>query len=101
MKATKEQIIQWLDLQIGAMYIQRQVQILTPKVKANNLSKCDYIHISSKALRFIAKELDLPITVSDRGDTDEYKYELEFRYKDIKFLSIESAKEYRKNGELA
>jgi hypothetical protein len=102
MKATKEQIRQWLDMQIGAKAIQCQELALTPRRRLINMSRCDYIHINSEALRAVAKELEFPVVVIDKGeDVADYRYELQFYYNGVKFLAIETEKDYKKNGELA
>lgn len=102
MKATKEQIRQWLDMQIGAKAIQHQTLALMPKRQLINLSRSDFIHINSEAIRAVAKELDVPVTVIDKGeDVMDYRYELQFRYNGVTFLAIETEKDYKKRGEPA
>lgn len=102
MKATKEQIKQWLDMQIGAKAIQRQELALTPRRRLINMSRSDYIHINSEALRVIAKELEFPVAVIDKGEyVRDYRYELQFYYNGVQFLAIETEHDYKKRGELA
>lgn len=107
MKATKEQIKQWLDTQIGVMYVQSQRLTLTEKSASPyrvlcNYSYQSYIHIGNDALRYVAKEMNLPITVTDKfKDDPDFRYELVFWYNGVKFSALESEKEYEQNGELA
>lgn len=115
MKATKNQIKQWLDMQIGAMYVQHQKLTLTekidylsdeagkiiPDVVLTNISRTDHIHIGNEELRYVAEVMELPIAVIDRERDTDYGYELQFYYNGVKFIALESEEEYKKNGELA
>lgn len=115
MKATKEQIKQWLDMQIGAMTIQKQRLTLTekinylddeegkiiPDVVLRNFSSTNAIHIGNDALRYVATVMELPVTVIDRESDRDYRYELKFYYHEVEFFALESENEYKKNGELA
>ncbi len=116
MKATKEQIRQWLDMQIGAKAIQCQELVLTEKIKyvdidegkivpdvtLINLSRCGHVHLNSEAFRLIADVLEFPIAVIDKGeDVQDYRYELQFYYNGVKFLAIETESDYKERGELA
>lgn len=114
MKVTKEAIKKWLDTQIGVMNVQAQRLTLTetpdmfnedklvPDVVLHNLSSQNYIHLGSKALRFVAKVMELPITATDKfNDEPDVRYELEFTYNGVRFIALESEANYEKNGELA
>lgn len=103
MKATKEQIKQWLDTQIGVMYVQGQkLTLKEPDVVLCNYSYQHYIHIGNDALRYVAKEMNLPVTVTDKfKDDPDFRYELAFWYNGVKFSALESEKEYEQNGEPA
>ena len=109
-KVKKEEIKKWLDTQIGVMNVQAQRLTLTeapdifdedklvPDLVLHNLSSCDYIHLGSKALRFVAKVMELPITVKDKfSDEPEVRYELEFWYNGVKFIALESEDAYKEN----
>lgn len=114
MMATKKEIKQWLETQIGVMYIQRQTLTLTekidylsnergeivPDIRLRNLHNSDYLQIDSQALRYVANLLELPIAVEDRED-DFYPYELSFYYNEVKFIALEKEEEYKERGELA
>ena len=110
-QATKTQIKEWLDMQIGIMYAQSQKLVLTekkdilnenttPDIILRNISAMRYVHIGNEALRFVAKVMDLPIAVIERED-ESFRYELEFWYNGVKFVALESEREYKNNGELA
>lgn len=120
MKATKEQIKQWLDMQIGAMYVSLQPLVLTekpdifsddenamvPDVQLLNIGANGRIHIDDRSLRLVAKVMELPIKVIDRfeleRETDpEYRYELQMYYNGVKFMCLESERDYNERGELA
>lgn len=116
MRATKEQIKQWLDTQIGAMYIQYNALTLTekidylsddergeivPDVVLKNFSSTDHVHIGNKALRYVAKIMELPIVVVPRENDEDYPYELQFYYNGVQFMALESEEAYKENGELA
>jgi hypothetical protein len=114
MKATKEEIKKWLDTQIGVMNVQAQRLTLTevpdvldedklvPDLVLHNLSSCYYIHLGSQALRFVAKVMELPVTVTDKfKDEPDVRYELEFTYNGVRFIALESETNYDKNKELA
>lgn len=115
MKATKEQIKQWLDMQIGVMYTQHLKLTLTekidylseeagkivPDVVLSNYSKTDHIHIGDEALRYVADIMELPIAVIDRPEDRDYRYELQFYYNGVQFMALETEKDYKKRGELA
>ncbi len=114
MKATKEEIKKWLDTQIGVKNVQAQGLTLTeapdifnenklvPDLILHNFSSCDYIHLGNMALRFVAKVMELPVTVTDKfKDDPECRYELEFTYNGVRFIALESETNYEKNGELA
>ena len=112
MKATVEQIKQWLDMQIGMNIVQHQSLVLTekkdifddvmvPDVVLKNISATDHIHINDESLRVVVEALDLPVEVIDRETDPSYRYELRFVYNGVTFLSIESETEYRERGELA
>ena len=115
MKATKKEIKQWLDTQIGAMYVQYNVLTLTEKIDylsdergeiipdiiLKNYSNTDHVHIGSDALRYIAKIMELPIAVVTRESDEDYPYELQFYYHGVQFMALESEKAYKENGELA
>ena len=114
MKATKEEIKKWLDTQIGVMNVQAQRLTLTevpdvidedklvPDLVLYNLSSQNYIHLGSDAFRFVAKVMELPITVTDKfKDESECRYELDFWYNGVKFIALESEANFEKNKELA
>lgn len=115
MRATKKEIKQWLDTQIGAMYIQYSELTLTekidylsdargeivPDVVLKNYSNTDHVHIGNEALRYVAKIMELPITVIPREKDKDYPYELQFYYNGVQFMSLESEEAYKENGELA
>lgn len=116
MKASKQQIKDWLDVQIGLNKAASQSLVLTtkkdifsddeeivPDVKLQNISVANYIHLNDGSLRLVANALELPITVSDRGENyDKFaRYELSFIYNGMKFLTLESESEYAERGELA
>lgn len=115
MKATKEQIKQWLDMQIGAMTVYQQRLTLTEKIDyladergdivpdiiLKNFSATTAIHIGNDALRCVATVMELPVTVIDREGDMDYRYELKFYYHEVEFFALESENEYKKNGELA
>lgn len=109
-KVKKEEIKKWLDTQIGVMNVQAQRLTLTeipdifdedklvPDLVLHNLSSCNYIHLGSQALRFVAKVMELPITVKDKfKDEPEVRYELEFWYNGVKFIALESEDAYKEN----
>lgn len=114
MKATKEEIKKWLDTQIGMMNVQDYRLVLTekpdmfdedkivPDVILRNISHQNYVHLGSDAFRLVAKVMELPVAVTDKFEDDpDFRYELEFWYNDVKFIALESEREYKKNGELA
>ena len=106
---TKANIKSWLDMQIGAMRIQNIELTVTekpalfdedeivPDLTLTNCSRNHYIHISSRSLRYIAKMLDLEITAEDRSADPDYKYEISFIYNGVRFISLESEKEYNES----
>lgn len=114
MKASKQQIKDWLDVQIGLNKAASQSLVLTttkdifsddvvPDVQLRNISVANYIHLNDESLRLVANALELPITVDDRGeDYDKcVRYELSFIYNGMKFLALESESDYVERGELA
>lgn len=115
MKATKKEIKQWLETQIGVMYVQNQRLTLTekidylsdargeivPDIRLRNVHSSDYLHIDAPALRYVANLLELPIAVEDRDGDELYPYELSFYYNEVKFIALETEEEYKERGELA
>lgn len=115
MKATKNQIKQWLDMQIGVMAVQNQKLTLTEKIDylsdedgkivpdlvLVNYSRTDHIHIGNEELRYVAEVMELPISATERKGDEDYKYELQFLYNDVPFIALESEEDYKKRGELA
>lgn len=115
MKATKKEIKQWLETQIGIMYVQNQKLTLTekidylsdergeivPDIRLSNIHSSDYLHIAAPALRYVANLLELPIAVVEKEGDESYPYELQFYYNGVKFMALETEEEYKERGELA
>ena len=103
-KATKKQIREWLDEQIKASQIMHKTLSLGPDEiydRLSNYSVSDEIHIGGRNVRTLAKMFGFELK-SEPFDVDdpEYDKKVSFIYKDVKFMGIESADEYKEAGEI-
>ena len=96
-------ITEWLDNQVEyTKKLSEDVEFKDDDVEIHNLGMPkgkDEVHLSVKALRFIATKLKLELYVGSRRKYDkENPYEVFFIYKGIKFLDIETEEEYQEYG---
>ena len=100
--ATKRQIRTWLDRQIKAKQFQHERLWLDEEHNSlSNYSASSEIHIGGESVRALAKMFDLELKSENFNSSDpDLKYKVFFIYKDTKFIGIESADEYKENGEV-
>ena len=103
-KATEKQILAWLDAQIRASKLMHKTLSLGPDEvydRLSNYSVSDEIHIGGRSVRKLAKMFGFELK-SEPFDVDDPKYDVmvSFTYKGVKFMGIESAKEYKEAGEI-
>lgn len=103
-KATEKQILAWLDAQIRASKLMHKALSLgQDKVydQLSNYSASDDIHIGGRNVRKLAKMFGFELK-SEPFDVDDPEYDVmvSFIYKDVKFIGIESADEYKEAGEI-
>lgn len=61
-----------------------------------NYSSRDYIQIGDRALRFVAKKLNLEIEETYNSDDPDVMYHLEIIHNGMKFIAIESEDDHKK-----
>lgn len=104
MGATRKQIEDWLDMQMG-LTLACNTELLLEKgddkkdkwdLKLQNYSSRDYVQIGSKPLRFVAKKLNLEIEETYNSDDPDVMYHLEIIHNGMKFIAIESEDDHKK-----
>ena len=99
---TPTEIRAWLDKQIEARKIMNEVLKLDDEDEdlrsLHNYSATSDIHIGGKAVRYLAKVLDLELCVKPRLRDKENPYEVFVIYDHEVFFGIESKEEYRERG---
>lgn len=103
-QATEKQILAWLDAQIRANKLMHKTLSLGPDNiydRLSNYSVSDEIHIGGRNVRKLANMFGFEL-MSEPFDVEdpEYDKKVSFIYKDVKFMGIESADEYKEAGEI-
>lgn len=102
---TTHEIIEWLDSQIEATKILKQVLIIEKhddgiddEIKNFTINATDGIHIGADSVRYIAERLDIRMWVRNRPRDTENPYEISVLYKGVMFFGIETEAEYKERG---
>ena len=104
MGATRKQIEDWLNMQMG-IAIASQTELTLEKgdvetgkrvLRLSNYSSRDYIQIGNEPLRYVAKKLNLEIEETYNSDDPDVMYHLEIVHNGMKFIALESKEDHEK-----
>lgn len=104
MGATRKQIEEWLNMQMG-IAIASQTELLLEKgdvetgnksLRLRNFSSRGYIQIDDRALRYVAKKLNLEIEETYHSDDPDVMYHLEIVHNGMSFIALESEEDHEK-----